>query len=231
MSVKVRYLPQSDADRMVWLNNFASKLGIHATVLEISPAELSDVQKDAVCFQYILQLVELYKNTLPSLVSYKNLLRNASGQKQPGPPSLPVLPAPPPFVREGIFDRVSMLVKRIKASLHYSESIGLDLGIIAPVRAWNKAELKPLLRINLKGPLPNVKSSKGIATAMDLYADRNDGQGFVFVGRLTRAQYLDKTPLPAEAEFFEWKYKAIFVIADKQVGQMSNVVSVVLRKA
>jgi hypothetical protein len=231
MSVKVSYLPESDAGRMIWFNNFAVKIGTYASAFQLSPAEISSVQDDARYFEYVVQATEQCRKHVQNLTAYKRLLRKVEGQQQTSAfPAQPVLPSPPTPVREGIFDRLSRLVKRIKASVAYTDSIGHDLGIIASATVIQKDALQPVLSLWLDAGRPHLKSSKGIAHGIDLYIDRDDGKGFVLTQRLIRMEFIDTVPLPAESNLAEWKYKAIFVMHDQQVGRMSSVVSVVVRR-
>jgi hypothetical protein len=129
----IGYVPLADNDKAIWIGNFSSKLATHAATLGIAAAEVTSVQKDAAMCFYVITMQESYKQTLRNIIGYKRLLLKASGQQHltaiPVPPTLAAAPAAVP---EGIFDRISKLVARIKASPNYTESIGLDLGVIAP---------------------------------------------------------------------------------------------------
>ena len=54
--------------------------------------------------------------------------------------------------------------------------------------------------------------------------DRGNGV-FVFLALDTFPDYLDTAPLPAADASAVWKYKAIYRLNDKQVGQWSDVAS------
>lgn len=225
------FIPTSDPDKVIWLNNFTVKMSLYATQLGVTPAELAALQKDNAYFSYVITVIEIYRQNLLNLASYKNMLKHAIAQQHIGAfPTLPALPTAPPAVAEGIFDRVSKLVARVKASLSYTDNMGSDLGIIAPVETIDVASMQPELKINLEVGKPHLKWKKGYSDALDLYCDHNDGQGFTFIARLTRNEYLDITPLAANRVFDEWSYKAIYVIADAQVGLYSKVTSVDVKK-
>jgi hypothetical protein len=231
MNSSINYIPNADADRVIWLNNFAAKIGTYATVVGITAAEVTSVQKDAAYFQYIMNMLEAYKQTVNNITSYKNLLKKAKAQQHIGAvPTAPTLAAAPASVAEGVFDRISLLVKRIKASLSYSEAIGQDLGIIAPVQVVDLESLQPDLTVKLDAGRPHIKCAKGIADAIDLYVDRRDGTGYTLIGRLLKMDYIDTANLPASAVLAEWDYKAIFVIGNDQVGLMSPVVSIIVKR-
>ncbi len=227
-----KFIPTGDSDKVVWLSNFTTKMGLYATQLGVTTAELSSLQKDNAYFSYLISMMEVYRQNLLNLSSYKNMLKHAVGQQHIG--TLPVLPnlgTAPPSVPEGVFDRVSKLVTRVKASLNYTDAIGNDLGIISPTQTIDLATLQPVLKVNIDGDRPHIKCSKGYADAIDLYVDRKDGAGFVLIGRLTKPDYIDVVDLPANTVLAEWDYKARYVIANNVVGVMSAVVSVVVKKS
>jgi hypothetical protein len=226
-----KYIPTSDANKVMWLNNFTIKLNLYASTLGISNTELNSLQNDTALFSYIVNLMELYYTNYLNLAGYKNMMKFAEGQQHLSfIPKLPPLPTEPTLVPEGIFDRVSKLVKRIKASTTYNDHIGSDLGIVAPTESVDVTTMQPNIKITLNVGKPYLKWTKGKAEALDLYVDRNDGQSFTYIGRFLHAEYLDVTDLDPDKIYDEWHYKGIYVKADKQVGLYSKVSSVDLKK-
>jgi hypothetical protein len=231
MTSRANYLPTGDADRVIWLNNFAVKIATYATNVGVTPAEVTAVNNDKTYYQYIINMVDAYKQYLNNIVAYKNMLKQAVDQQHIGaPPAPPVLGTAPISVIEGVFDRVSKLVQRIKASLNYTEAMGQDLGIIAPESVIDPTTLQPVLKVKLDAGRPHIKCSKGIADAIDLFVDRQDGAGFIQIGRLLKADYIDIASLPVGVSLAEWEYKARFVIGNDNVGLMSAVESVVVKR-
>ena len=231
MNSTINYIPNGDADKGIWMGNFSSKLPTYATVVGITAAEVTAIQKDALMYQYVLSMLEGYKQTVNNITSYKNLLKHAVGQQHLGAlPVAPTLATAPATVPEGVFDRVSKLVKRIKASVSYTEAMGNDLGIIAPTQSFDRTILQPDLKVNLDAGRPHIKCVKGYADAIDFYVDRKDGAGFILIGRLLKTDYIDTTNLPATIAIVEWDYKAMFVVGNDNVGLMSPVVSVIVKK-
>ncbi|MES2515959.1 MAG: hypothetical protein V4580_17530 [Bacteroidota bacterium] len=226
----VTYLPASDVDRLMWLTNLNLKIPGYATVLGLSAADVTSLQNDTAAFNYIINLQESIKQTMQYVNAYKALMKRAVDQQQLGAmPVVTVLP-PPAAVPEGMFGRIHKLVKRIKASLNYTDSIGADLSIIASVSRENLQILQPRLKIKLIGDHPHIKCAKGQADAMDLYVDRKDGHGFVLIGRLLKLDYIDKAPLPLDNAILEWSYKGRYVVGNDVVGLMSSLAGVVVRK-
>ena len=64
MSTTISYIPSSDSDRSVWLNNFTTKINTYATLVGITPAEVTGIQKDTAMYTYIVNMLEVYKQTL-----------------------------------------------------------------------------------------------------------------------------------------------------------------------
>ena len=76
----ISYIPSSDNDKAVWLNNFSTKLGTYAASVGVTAAEVTATQKDASLFQYIINLLEVYRQTLKNLTGYKSQVKHAVGQ-------------------------------------------------------------------------------------------------------------------------------------------------------
>lgn len=226
------FIPTSDSDKVVWLNNFATKLGTYAANVGVTAAEVTATQKDASLYQYIINLLEVYRQTLKNLTGYKTQVKHAIDQQHISAtiPSLPTLATPPPSVPEGVFDRAGKLAVRIKASPNYTDNIGSDLGIVTTVTSLNKTNMQPFIKINLDAGRPHLKWTKGESDAMDLYVDRNDGNGFTLLTRPLRNEYIDVTALASTKVIDEWHYKGIYVIGNDQVGMFSAVTSITVKK-
>jgi len=225
------FLPQTDADKTVWLNNFSTKIGTYAASVGITPAEITSINNDKAFYNYIINMHDSYKQTLNNLTAYKNLLKHAVAQQHLGAiPAAAAAGTPPAAVPEGIFDRISKFAQRIKASVNYTEAMGQDLGIIAPEVNIDLSAMQPELKVKLDAGRPFIKATKGIADAIDLFVDRNDGNNFVPLGRLLKPEFIDTANLPVSAPLAEWEYKAMFVIGNDNVGVMSPVVSVVVKR-
>ncbi len=227
---EAKYLPTTDAAKAIWLNNFTIKATMYANTLGVSATELNTLQKDNAAYQYVIDILNQYRHAVLNLTGYKNMMKHSAGQPIGPIPVIPSFPAPPPSVPEGIFDRVTKLATRMKMSLNYNTAIGTDLGIVSTSTDLDTDTMMPNLHITLNVGRPHIKWTKGQADATDLYVDRNDGLGFVLLGRFTRSEYLDTATLPDDKRFEEWNYKAIFVVADKLVGLYSLVTSVDVKR-
>lgn len=227
----ISYLPSSDSDRVLWLNQFSAKLSTYQTTFAITNTDLQSVQKDAAMFAYIMGLQDMAKQTLQNITAYKSLLKKSMvNQTNNTLPQMPSTPTAPAAVNPGILDRIGNLVQRIKHHGNYTEAIGQDLNIIAPVSNIDITHLEPDIKVRLEGGRPVLKWKKGDTDALDLYVDRGDGAGFTKIERILQPTYVDTFSLTGTSVLAEWKYKGIYVIADQQVGEMSSVVSVVVKR-
>jgi hypothetical protein len=221
------YLPESDADRVVWLTNFGNRIGQYASALGLTTAEVTNVQHDATMFAYVVQQNDAAHQYAAGLTNLKKLLKS-SPQQMPSPafPSVPNSGTPPTPVNSGIFNRLVLLVARIKQNSAYSAAMGQDLNIIPPVSTVNLNDMSPNLTVKLDAGHPLLKWTKGQADGTQLYVDRRDNNGFVPLAKVFRNNYLDVAPLPANVVSVTWDYKAKYLIGDDEVGLFSPVVSI-----
>jgi hypothetical protein len=221
------YLPVSDADRVVWLNNFSNRIGQYATSLGLATGDVASVQHDATMFAYVVQLQEAGHQYWTAVSGLKKQLR--SSPQQSAAPVLPVSPAvgtPPAVVNSGIFNRILLLVSRIKQSSVYTIAMGQDLNVIPTVTVVNPNDMLPNLTIRLESGHPLLKWKKGDADGVQLYVDRRDNEGFVPLAKVFRNTYLDTMAVPANTFTATWDYKARYLIGDDEVGQYSPVISI-----
>lgn len=158
------------------------------------------------------------------------LTRNGDGASMGPLPIAPVLDDPPDAVAPGIFIRVPALAARIKKHPGYTESIGQALDIIGAEQTVDTANAKPVLKIDLRAGHPHLKWKKGAFDGVEIWVDRGDGKGFVYLATVTGPEYLDNAPLPASDQTALWKYKGIYRLHDQRVGEWSDVVEIVVRE-
>jgi len=231
MPQKEYYLPKTDAERLSFIENFDDKLSTYAATFGIAAGTLTSVTDDRLMFKYILDMQEKFKTFKQDITAYKNLLSEGPGGGNAGPvPIIPTLAAPPTLIRRAIFRRIRELVTQIKANSAYTENIGEDLGIVGDEQTVEINKLQPELKSEIVAGHPVIKWTKGHADALDIFVDRNDGAGFVFLATDTSPDYTDTTPLPQGVESAVWEYQAIYKINDDQVGKYSESIKVTVSK-
>jgi hypothetical protein len=225
------FISKSDQGKATFLKNLALKLPGYAALLGITPAEVASVQADAVMFKHILDRQEAYKTFNQGNTAYKNTLRDGPlGAPLGSLPVFPTLSAAPAVVSAGIFPRIRKLAGRIKATPTYTEGIGEDLGIVGDEQVIDIPNLKPMLTSRLDVGRPMIIWFKGPADSINIYVDRKDGKGFVYLATDSQPDYLDTFPMPDDVPAVVWDYKAIYRIGDDPVGQFSEPISVTVTK-
>jgi hypothetical protein len=221
------FLPRRDGDRRLWLNQFSHALDQHGLTLGLSAGDIAGVQKDAAMFSWVVEVVELFKTNTAGRFTFKQILCDGSkGQLLGEMPAIPVLPAPPPAVRAGIFPRLKKLVQRIKNHPNYTAAIGQQLGNVGAEHVIDWPGLKPQLKVVLSTGQPLIIWTKGATDGLEIWVDRNDGKGSVYLARNSDPDYLDRSALPAPDQSAVWVYKAIYLSGDQRVGQWSDLASV-----
>ncbi|GHN00325.1 hypothetical protein WSM22_18140 [Cytophagales bacterium WSM2-2] len=219
---KSHYMPKSDKEKVVWLNNFSSKYAAVAIFLGFTPQDVTLVQNDALVFSYLVALVEIFTTSKERMIDYKNLMRNGPIGTMSGPaPIAPVLPGAPGALVAGIIPRIAQMVQRIKNSPNYTEAIGKDLGIIGAEIAENSLIMKPVLKLVIKGGEVEIQWVKGDADAVRIEADYGDGMKFLAID--TVPHYQDTTPITGPAIR---KYRATYMVNDEIVGLYSDIASI-----
>jgi hypothetical protein len=221
------YLPVSDADRVVWLNNFSIRLGQYAPSLGLATVDVTSIQHDAAMFAYVVQLHDGAHQYWTAVSGVKKQLRTSPQQTvAPVLPAMPNAGTAPSIVNSGVFNRIVLLVARIKQNSVYTLAMGQDLNIIPPVSTVNPNDLVPNLSIRLDAGHPLLKWKKGDADGLQLYVDRRDANGFVALAKVFRNTYLDTMALPQNVFTATWDYKGRYLIGDDEVGQFSPVISI-----
>ena len=226
---KSYWLAKDDSGKRDWIVHFAAELPNHAATVGVAPAEVTSVQKDAAYFAYVMAAQPAFTDAAQQWTAFKNKARNGDGASMGPLPIAPVLGAPPDSVAPGIFTRAAALGARIKKHPGYTDSIGQALDIIGAEQTVDTANAKPLLKIDLRAAHPHLKWKKGAFDGTEIWVDRGDGKGFVYLATVTGPEYLDNAPLPASGQTALWKYKAIYRLHDQHVGEWSDVVEIVVR--
>ena len=227
--LKKYYLPNGDAQRVVWLSNFDLKLLALASKIGIIKAETDSVHNDNLAFAYMVALVAASKTFEHNCATSKITIRNSKTTTviMPFPVLTVALDVPTP-VGEGIFTRICLLVKKIKASTGYSEAIGKDLGIIgaAPDAKIGLDTTQVILSVKISGGFVQLKYTKGDLDGIKLECKRGTETEYELVDKINIISYTDKRPnlIPSQPEVRQ--YRAWGFVKNDIVGIVSDVVSI-----
>ncbi|MFI5218287.1 MAG: hypothetical protein ACHQNT_02275 [Bacteroidia bacterium] len=227
--MRKHYLPPDDSGRLAWLINFNSKIGGYAALFGITAAETAAIAAYLLMLQYILDLVDAVRSFSQDLTKYKEKLMVAVIGSTLGAPPTITIPVAPATVPAGVFTILSGIVKRIKGGINYTEAIGEDLGIIGADIFDDFASVKPVLKISLDVNHPKIKYKKNRTDGINLYGD-HDGRGMAFMRFVSQTIFIDMTELPDAQNTGIYKYMAIHVVDDIEVGIPGDEVAVTVRR-
>jgi hypothetical protein len=125
------YFPSSEAERIVWLSHFRTKLPLHTTTLGLAATEVTATVADIDFYVWLLQTWNpAVQNNALEATAYKVLIGSGSGSLLVALPTAAVFTQPPAVRLPGVLPRLFTMVQRIKLSTGYNEAIGQDLDII-----------------------------------------------------------------------------------------------------
>ncbi|MGH7942199.1 MAG: hypothetical protein ACREFR_14120 [Limisphaerales bacterium] len=228
---KSNYLKSNDIAFAAQLNLFKNNIVNYAEELGVTPGQVGAQSADAIYFSYVLQCQEIIQSGAQQWTSWKNLMRAGGNPPPTGAPAMPVFPTAVAPVALGIEVRFRALAKQIKANTNYNDSIGKALGIEgAQQTPPDLSTIQPLLATTISGNQVYVDWGwQGYSPYLDqceLQVDRGDGKGYVLLAYDTTPGYTDTQPFPTPPA--KWTYRAIYCVADNQVGQWSLPVSLVV---
>ena len=222
---KNSFLPSDEAGQDTWVANLSAKFNIYALPLGFVATDATALAADAAYFHWVFVSNGQIAAYAKQWTTYKNATRNGSGASLGLAPVPPLLVAAPTAVASNILGRATLLTARIKVSTTYTEAIGQALGIIGSDHVVDLNTVQPGLKAVLDAGHVKIQWVKQGLDALELWVDRGDGKGFVFLAIDTIVPYTDTAALPAAGQSALWKYKGIYLQAEERVGQWSDIVS------
>lgn len=221
------FLPLSDAGKLLWLNNFANKIGALASRYGISTAEVSDIVNSAAFYSGIVNYCNQVREQVQGITAYKNGMRD--GEEDGAVPVLPAAPGyTPPIPANmplpGIFFRMTTYGNRIKKHAAYTLADGSTLGLEGATLAGRGTDTPVLTLSRVMGNLVNVgwKKVKG-TSAIEIHVNRGSGWNFLAID--STPDYIDTETLPA-GQTAVWKYRAIYRNNDERDGEWGTEYSI-----
>ena len=140
----------------------------------------------------------------------------------------PALPTGAAAVNTGALNRIFALVQSLKDSGKCSDTNASILGITGTAQSGpDYTTLQPVLTLVISGNQVFVKWNwggySGFLGSCEIWVDRGDGKGFVFLTIDTTPGYNDTQAFPTARTV--WTYRAIYRVGEQQVGLWSQSVS------
>ncbi len=193
---KSTYIPTSDHDFLIWMENFIANLNPQSGLLEPEITELKALREN-------------FHTKATQASNAAALAKQATAAKNE--------------IRDKAESRVRADVKLIKAQLNYSKVYGAQLGIEGPETSHDLASASPdLYGVDQTGGLVVLGFTKNKSEGINLYCQRENDIEWVLLGRATIASFQDSRPLLQTGKPELRRYTAIYMLKDKEVGQFSD---------
>lgn len=190
--------------------------------LGFTPGQITAASDDAKYMTYCVKLQSDTQEYAMGTTKYKNLARHGSGTEVLDPATPFPSETAPLMVKANIEARFRDNAAQAKSSTAYTSGKGKTLTIVPVSTPFDPSLGKPTFKIFMDSGHPLLKWVKGAFDAADIWVDRGDGAGYVKLDRAISTPYVDATPLPPVGKSAVWKYKMIYVMANKTVGTWSD---------
>lgn len=229
---KKYYLPRPLNKRAQWLNSFSKAFEDVGPVLGYSAEKVQSVKQDAAMVNWLVKVQAILRNTRKSFTAFKlQMNEGAAGSENIAVPQLPALPPAPSPVPPGIFKRLRKLVQQIKTNKDYNKAIGEKLDIVGTERKIDVNKAQPKLTLKFVAGKLEVHWKKDVFTGIDIYINKNDGNGFVLTTTDLRSPAYIKIELPEGQATALWQVMGIYKQGDQPVGLPSAIVEVAVRQS
>ncbi len=220
------YVKTNEADLVIQLNDHAAGVTTHGATVGFTAPEIAQATTDAATATHAVNGQSLYTSKGQEWTEYKRiLLYGPLNDPMPGTPTAPVTGAPGIGALPSIVARFRQRAERMKAHPAYTQAIGEDCRIVAPVappagtpkpELTAKAETSYVVRLTF--------AMRG-HDKIEIYSKRGSEVDWTLITVDTNTPYLDgRLPLvPNTPEVRE--YRARYVDNDVPIGDWSDVVS------
>jgi hypothetical protein len=200
--MKRDFLPLKMAKVDSWEQRFSTQLDNQAAYLGISPTQVTAIKEQIDAHRTAYKEAQAAKITAKSKVAAMKTQQAIT------------------------LKAVRKIVRIIKASPTYADSIGEGMGIVGPE---DSRELKPpVLKLRSIGGRTVISYKKYRSHGIFIYSKRGHETQLTLLAVDARSPYVDTRPNLDPNEPEKRQYAAYYMINDEPVGQMSNVTSVLV---
>ncbi|MCB1077658.1 MAG: hypothetical protein KDM64_07520 [Verrucomicrobiae bacterium] len=227
------YFPRQVAERPEWFRVFAEQLDHHNPVLGLPAVDLAEAIADAVWLEYLTRYwVPATRDFGPASTATLALAYRGTGDDPMVLPGFepPALPTGVTARRPGALYRIFDFVQTIKKCPNYSESIGLQMGIVGE-EDTSEAET-PTFEVDVETgagscDCAKIRFQKNGYKGVVVFSRRGGGD-WEMLGIDLASPYLDERPLlvPTTPEIREYRLQGFE--DDGPTGEMTPPVSVTI---
>jgi len=222
------WLPDREAERLIWIQNAALKLNVWVGTAGIVAADVTFANGVRDSYLWIINRSEQINTVKQDINEWKRIFSDGPiGTPLGAFPVAPVYPAVPPLFTPtgGMFDQIVAIMERIRNTVGFTTAIGEDLGIMPPAGGVPLGD--PVLELIA---LPNsdvrVNWAKRSADGLLVESQRAGEATWTVLGTDNNSPYLDARPPLVAGQPEVRRYRGRYIVNDDPVGNYSAVASV-----
>ena len=210
---------------------FCDNISFYQKLLDITDEQVTAIKAAYHLYQYIMDVEMAMNLSGVAVTACKNWIKDGPSSQPLTPfPPLFVYPVPiPVFTSGNVVSQFAKITDDCIKSANFSNAIGIALGIYLATeeRSDTVAVIKPPLTAKVSpAGHPILHSKKGTYQGYQVYKDSADGKGLVEYKLSIAADFVDNADLPVTGTTKVWRYKIIYLQANKEIGNFSEIVSV-----
>ncbi len=222
------WLPTREADRLVWLQNYALKLGVHVGTAGIVAGDVTLAEGLRDSYQWIINRSDQINTAKQDLNEWKRIFSDGPvGTPLGAFPAAPVYPAAPAFAPDaGAFAQLVALAERIRNTAGYTTAIGEDLGIVPPASDADVLGDPTFTAVALPNSEVRLDWVKSSSDGVIVESQRAGETTWTNLGTDRFSPFVDGRPPLVDGQPEVRRYRLRYLDGDDPVGNYSAIVSV-----
>lgn len=221
--------PTTDAEVNLLFQTIATQLpGLNAQ-LGLAAGDVDFFVKQSGNFQYILNVGQDISDQREAFTTWKNSIFGGDpADPAPIPPVFPTV-APPQPAQNGLIVTAKAIIKRIKASAGYNQTIGEQLGLVDTGQSnFNPNDLTAALKLTARpSSAVEITFSKQGQDAMRVEFQRKGDTAWSLAGVFTSSPGVHNTPSIPPDEPEQRSYRGVLLKKNTPIGNYSPIYTVV----
>lgn len=223
-------IPVTENERLAWTLNFEDQFPPIAASLGFSSLEIDSLMNDCAMMRFVIVNNQASTAFSKTCTAFKNEMLGGVGENV-NQPQIPVYQqtAPPNMVKAGILERLNNAIQRAKLSSNFNQSIAGQLMITtAETIPLSPADGKPKANgTAITGSIVRIDWTKGKFDGVFIDSQRGDETDWTRLDFDMRSPYEDVRPPLAIGKPEERRYRLIYFIDNKPVGNYSDTINVI----
>lgn len=221
--------PNTESEVNLLFQTMKTQLPLVNAQLGLAAEDVNFFVKQADNYQYLLNTAQDVSDQKEAFTTFKrSIFEGDPLAPPPTPPIFPVIAAPQPFVN-GLENEAKAIIKRIKASAGYNQTIGEQLGLVDTGSAsFNPNDLVAALKLTSKsGSNVEIAFSKQGQDAMRVEFRRKGETDWSLAGVFLSSPGTHSVPSVPPDEPESRQYRGILLKKNDPIGNFSPIYTVV----